>query len=363
MENSKHIQKAGGNSNQFQIENVTFVNGITEQRAKEIFDEMYARTCKEYTQEAYEKAFARVSSFENHLMERVVRVEGAMEAFREPAFQFLLRSAQKTAAATEREADYELLSELLMRRTKSQKDRKTNAGISRAVEIVDQIDDDALCALTVAYATLVITPLSGSCTNGLNTLNNMFEKLIYTTLPEASEWISHLDLLDAVRINPISRLINMDNIFKSRLDGYICAGIPIDSENHSRAKEELGKVGINPVLLVENELLPGYVRIPVVSKNEICNLRFQTASGNEVVMHDNGEIIQTLERVWDLYSTDIKLINTVNEEFRRKWLDYDSLHKVYDWWNSIPIAFTVTQVGIVLACANAKKYDNTFPDL
>lgn len=363
MDSNRQIQKAGANSKQYQIENITVVNGITEQRAREIFSEMNALARKEYTLDAYELACERVSSFENNLMNRMARVEGALEAFREPSFQFLLRSAQKTAAATEREADYELLSELLMRRTKSQKDRKTNAGISRAVEIVDQIDDDALCALTVAYATLAITPLSGSCTNGLNSLNNMFENLIYTTLPEGSEWTSHLDLLDAVRINPISRLINMDNIFKSRLDGYICAGIPIDSENHSRAKEELGKVGINPVLLVENELLPGYVRIPVVSKNEICNLRFQTASGNEVVMHDNGEIIQTLERVWDLYSTDIKLINTVDEEFRRKWLDYDSLRKVYDWWNSIPIAFTVTQVGIVLACANAKKYDNTFPDL
>lgn len=362
MENNKHIQKAGENSNQFQIENATFINGITEERAREIFDEMYARTCKEYTQEAYEKAFARVSSFENNLMERMVRVEGALESFREPAFQFLLRSAQKTAAATEREADYELLSELLMRRTKSQKDRKTNAGISRAVEIVDQIDDDALCALTVAYAILVITPLSGCCTDGLNTLNDMFEKLIYTTLPEGSEWISHLDLLDAVRINPISRLINMDNLFKSRLDGYICAGIPIDSEDYTRAKEELGKVGINSALLVENELLPGYVRIPVVSKNKICNIKFQTASGNQVVLHDNGKIVQTLEQVWDLYSTDAKLIDTAAEEFRRKWLDYDSLRKVYNWWNSIPIAFTATQVGIVLACANAKKYDNTFPD-
>lgn len=363
MENNKHIQKAGENSNQFQIENATFINGITEQRAREIFDEMYARTCKEYTQEAYEKAFARVSSFGNNLMERVVRVEGALEAFREPAFQFLLRSAQKTAAATEREADYELLSELLMRRTKTHKDRKVSAGIARAVEIVDEIDDDALCALTVAFAILSISPCSGSCSHGLNVLNDMFEKLVYMPLPEGADWISHLDLLDAVRINPISRPINIDNLFKSHFDGYICAGIPIGSENHIRAKEELEKVGISSALLVENELLPGYVRIPVASKNAICNLKFQMASGNQVVIHDNGEIVQTLERVWDLYSTEIKLINTVSEEFRRKWQDYDSLRKVYNWWNSIPIAFTATQVGIVLACANAKKYDNTFPDL
>lgn len=363
MQNKKYLQKAGEYSNQFQVENATIIDGITEQRAREIFSEMYTHTCKEYTQEACDKALARVSSFENNLMERVIRVEGALEAFREPAFQFLLRNAQKTAAATEREADYELLSELLMRRTKSPKDRKTNAGICRAVEIVDQVDDDALCALTVAFSLLSVTQDSGSCTDGLDVLDKMFENLTYMALPDGSDWISHLDLLDAVRMNPISSLINMDNLFRSRFDGYICAGIPINSESHIKAKEDLRHVGINPAVLVENELLPGYVRIPVVSKDKIYDLRFQTASGNEVFIDDTSKIVQVLEHIWDLYSTDINLMNTVHDEFRRKWLSYDSLRKVYNWWNSIPVAFTPTQVGIVLACANAKKYDDTFPDL
>ena len=91
---------------------------------------------------AYELAIKRVSMFEELLMNKLQKVDVMLEAFRDPSFQFLLVEAQKRAAASDREVDLEMLTELLVHRVEKKDDRKIKASISRAVEIVDQIDDD-----------------------------------------------------------------------------------------------------------------------------------------------------------------------------------------------------------------------------
>ncbi|MBQ7976571.1 MAG: hypothetical protein IJ300_12875 [Clostridia bacterium] len=120
MATDKQIQKAGDNAQQFQTENVIINMGITEERAREIFKEMTAVTIKEYTQDAYEVAIKRIDMFEDLLMNKIDKVNGLLDAFADPSFQFLLVDAQKTAAASDREADYEMLTELLVHRVERQ---------------------------------------------------------------------------------------------------------------------------------------------------------------------------------------------------------------------------------------------------
>lgn len=110
MEN-KQVQKAGDGSQQFQMVNPTVNIGITEERARAIFTEMNAIARQNYTQDAYELAIKRVSMFEELLMNKVQQVDGMLEAFRDPSFQFLLVEAQKRAAASDREVDLEMLTE------------------------------------------------------------------------------------------------------------------------------------------------------------------------------------------------------------------------------------------------------------
>lgn len=144
----KQVQKAGDNAQQLQAGTINVTNniisGIDEKKAREIFNEMYTVARKEFTQEAYQCANERVTKFEEAFMPKVLNLEEALQKFSDPSFQFLITEAHKTAASTEREADYELLSELLLHRVKSDKDRKVYAGIKKAIGIVDQVDDDAL---------------------------------------------------------------------------------------------------------------------------------------------------------------------------------------------------------------------------
>ena len=124
MESSKQIQKAGDGSHQLQMVNPTFNVGITEKRAREIFSEMNAIARQNYTQDAYELAMKRVGMFEELLMNKIEQVDGMLEAFRDPSFQFLLVEAQKRAAASDRESDFEMLTELLAHRVEKNSDRK-----------------------------------------------------------------------------------------------------------------------------------------------------------------------------------------------------------------------------------------------
>ena len=49
--------------------------------------------------------------------------------------------------------------------------------------------------------------------------------------------------------------------------------------------------------------------------------------------------------------------------FLTEWDKYPALKKLRDFYEIIPYAFTITQIGIVLAYTNAKRCDNSIPDM
>ena len=131
MENSKQIQKAGDGSQQVQMINPTIVMGIDEKRVREVCSEISVETIKQCTQEASAIAIARIEKFTTDLIPRVEKIESDFKSFSDPSFQFELRNAQKVAACTDRDGDYELLSELLVHRIEKGEERKTKASISK----------------------------------------------------------------------------------------------------------------------------------------------------------------------------------------------------------------------------------------
>ena len=236
---NKQVQEAGDNSQQLQANNMIVNLGIDEKRAREICQEMILQLKNKYTEEALKVAESRVSEFENKLLSKMKAIDGALEVFADPSFQLLLVEAQKTAASTERPADYDLLSELLVHRFQNGTDRNTRAGITRAVEIVDEISDEALLGLTVFHAVICIEPVTEVIQEGLDILNDLFGKLIYATLPNGNKWLDHLDILSTIRINNFVRLPNIEDIYSERFAGYIDIGIKKNSQEHYKAIELL----------------------------------------------------------------------------------------------------------------------------
>ena len=181
------IQKAGNNAQQFQIQNLTI--GIDEKRAREIYDEKYAIAKRDFTEEALRIANERVKEFENRLIPKIEAVNNGLNAFADPSFQLLLIDAQKAAVATERVVDYDLLSELLAHRIENGNDRHVRTGIHRAVEIVEDISDEALLGLTVIHSINSFIPVSPECIKALDVLDDLFDRIMYAIVKK--KWFAN----------------------------------------------------------------------------------------------------------------------------------------------------------------------------
>lgn len=362
MGTDKKTQKAGKGSQQIQTGSITVVNnyGITEERVRAIFAEQNALARKAYTEDAYRIADERVNRFEERFMPRIVDVENALPAFSDPAFQFLLRSAQKTAAATEREVDYDLLSELLVCHIQKGDDRKNRASIKHAVEIVDDIDYSALCGLTSAHAFSSFSPVSGNCFEGIKVMNDLLSRVMYCALPIGIDWLDHLDMLGAVRLSSIGSMRKIEEYYAEILSGYVCIGIKKNSLEHTEALNLLDKAGLPPNILSDNCLIDDYLRLEVINREAIDNLVLVTKP-NRVPLSDEQK--DSLNKIWGLYKQDAALSSLVKNKFIEIWDSFESLRVFRNWWEAIPSSFSITQVGRVLAQTNAKRCDPTLPDL
>lgn len=302
------------------------------------------------------------------MIPKMLQIEGALNFFSDPSFQFLLANAQRAAAASERNADYDMLSELLICRIEKGQSRKTRTGISQAIEIIDKIDDDALCALTVFYAIHNIIPQSLSCKGGIQVLADLFKKLMYMDLPTGTDWIDHLDILRTIRINTVSHFKKMEEFYPHKLEGYSSVGIKVGSDDYKKAIEMLSIINLNPSILHSNEFCNNYVVLPVARKNEIQNLqRTRIISVNDIPINVVEEFSETdiavLESIWDLYTQDTEMKEKVRIAFMEEWDSHPTLKKLHIWWNKLPCAFGVTHVGTVLAHTNAKRCDRNIPEL
>lgn len=365
---NKKTQTGGNGSQQIQAEKMIVNVGIDEKRAREVFQEMNLHMRQEYTQEALVIANARVSEFENSLMPKMEKVDGALEAFTDPSFQLLLVEAQKTAAATERPADYDLLSELLIHRFQKGENRVVRAGISRAVEVVDEISDDALIGLTAFHAVSAFSPLTGDIFQGLDVLDELFRKILYGALPSGRDWLDHLDILDAVRLSSLGGLKKIDQYYPEQLSGYVDVGIKKDSDDFNKAMEILKANALPHTIMVEHALNPDYVRIPVPSRQKIESLNLIQQAIHE------GRLVQfpvalsekqkdAINSVYDLYDKNPSIkaenIRLLMENVGKR----KNLNTLKEWWNSLNVGIQITSVGKVLAHSNAQRCDKNLPPL
>lgn len=359
------IQKAGDNSQQYQIQQLTIHQGIDEKRAREIYDEKYCIAKKDFTEEALRVANERVKELENRLIRKLEVIKDGFKAFADPSFQLLLVDAQKSAAASERAIDYDLLSELLVHRIEKGNDRHVRTGIHRAVEIIEDISDEALLGLTVVYSVNSFIPIASDIKRALIILDNLFGKIMYTVLPDDEEWIEELDILDAIRISQFSSFKTIKDLYSDRLSGLIDVGICKDSEEYHKVEAILQEQNLPfSLIMVDNPLNPNYVRVNVRDINEVNSLYFvQSINGVNYNIHPSSEQKNAIKSIFKLYSSDSKIREEINGVFISEWEKHPNLLKLKDWWEKLSCGFSITTVGKVLAHAYVQRCDNTVPPL
>ena len=361
MEGVNQLQKAGKDSQQIQIGNVIINSaGITEERARAVFNEMIPQALANYTEEAQKIATERVNKLEERIMPQINQVEGLLPAFADPAFQVLLRKAQQKAAITERENDYDLLTELLVCHVQKGNDRKNRAGIVKAVDIIDTIDNDALCALTIAFVLDNFWPVTGNAKEGIEVLSQMYNALIYESLPSNLDWLDHLDILGVIRITPFSQMNKIEDIFTRRFDGCVSVGIKKGTEEYESALQIIQSIGLNKNILVDNIFLDDYVRLEIGNLDDINSLSIFNNLGTRSI---NQREIEAFRDVINLYEKNVDLQNKVKERFMNLIDEHEPLKTLQEWWNSISGAFSITGVGKIIAYINAKRCIPELPDI
>lgn len=352
----KSSQKGRDNLQQTNIENMVVSLGVSEERVRTIIDEKLQIALKDFSDEASHIAQERNEKFNEKLVGRMVEKK-ALEAFADPSFQILLMEAQKRVASTEREYDYDLLSELMVRRFESGSDRSERAGISKAVEVVDQISDEALLGLTIVHAVLQFAPMSGNIASGLQTLNDLYSRLLYASLPTNSDWLDHLDVLGAIRLSTMGGIKPFEECLTQKFPGYVVGGIEKESEDFKKTIADLHSVGLGDKVLVEHELAEDNVRLELVSKDQISNLMI--CRDGWPVCSITQDQQQVLGNVFAISNKSQIPKQRVIEEIEK----YPSMKLLREWWNKLENGFRITSVGRVLAHANAQRIDNTLPPL
>lgn len=346
-ENSSQNQLIGDNSNQTNVQSVNITyNGMSLEEIVDftttVSNQVTKKTLSLCTEVAEETAIKRMKDFEKIWIPRLSKIEDAIKHLMDPKFQFMIGDAQKTAVKSTRSDDLEMLSELLACHIEKGDDLKVDAGISRAINIVNEVDSDSLCALTVAVTILNIIPTDGNSVEAaLEELDDIYSKLLLTELPNGFNWIDHLNVLGAINLMT-GNFHNSKRLFADHFNGYICVGIKDGSDEHSQANRIIKDSGLISTSLVPNECLPGYLRLPIVEKNSLD---------------------EALRPILDLYSKDKELLGTANNNFIEMWDSYETLRIIREWFDRLPAAFRINSVGYALAHTFAKRCYPDYPDL
>jgi hypothetical protein len=343
-ESKKLAQRAGSDSLQIQASGDINV-GVSEERVREIMLETSQEVLASYTREANSLIQDRIFKLDDRVIAALVR-ENRLQVFADPGFQRTYRRAQEGAATTERDADYDLLAALLIDRAERGSQRKIRAGIERSIEIVDRIDEEALRGLTVIQAVLQYRPNGGDIEAGIELMAEFFGQLLDGPLPTEPDWLDHLDVLDAVRVNSASEMRKFDDFWlTSHMPGYMAPGAP---EGTVPETWTLGASQV-PWMVAPHRFKPGYVRIDAPSKETFMKYFSMLDPDSAASLEREAE--------------ELFHLNEIDESCREPLIElartFPALRETEALWNSMSGSVSITTVGRVLARANAERLDQT----
>lgn len=363
MEISKQTQQAGDNATQQQasvINNNYSIIQFDEGKCREICDS-YFQQIQNNLETAFDTAKRRELEFENSFVDRLKNVENGMDAFSDPAYLKTLVKAQQAAVCTDEKSDYDLLSELLVKRFEVKREKQQTLYVNKAIELVDEIPFEALHGLTLFLILHSIRVMHGD----LRMVRTIFSDLLRTIkgdnpLPQGRGWIQDLALLSAVRINDMGKFKSIEEWITEQYGSFIHAGIQKDSVTFGQACDILREYGFQTNVLVDNELLPGYVHLHIgffLDKD-----RLWVPSDNGSLMYElSDKINEMINRIKALYSIDNGLMETVKKNFIQYLREDNTLKEAFDWWDNIPLAFDLYPVGKMLGNVNARRLSPSVP--
>lgn len=397
MEINKSEQTAGDNSTQVQagtvnnFYNTTNIVGIDEKRARNICKEEYAIAKANWTQEAQGIAQERVMALEDKLIPKMKQHDETLKIFGDPAFQFVLRKAQISAASSGEEKDLDMLSELIVHRAEQNGNRERTLGITKAIEIIDQIPESSLIGLSIFYAIDRYESKSFDIHQGLKSLDNLYKGILNDIeLPVGTQWIENLDVLSAVRMGSsgIQSFKKMEEFLSNQL-ACLPMGIERNSQEYNEILLELHNVSLydpkeeiaelnedngdnKKILKIE---IPLFKEHPLRERFLICTYPPEAfTEGNsinikvnlgaqELDIPLNREQFLAFKHLSEITYKDGRNVESLTSKLIKEWDNYENLKNVRIWWNQLPIFFTITPIGVAIANAYIRTKYPAIPSM
>lgn len=344
---------------------VTINYGITEERSRAIFDEKLPVALKDYCAESVFVAKGRVYKLRSKLVPRIGEEENGFECFADPNFQLLLIEAQKAAASSDREADYDILSEMLATRAKMGSDRKLHLAVNKAVEMLPFISDEQLTGISVEFCLAIISPTHNSIEEALTKIDGCYEHIVgNVALPIGDDWLESLEASGMIKNvkSPYIKFKKSREIILKTWRRFTNTGIKVDSEQYQEALKILEENEL-PTFMIEHELNNEYARLYPIDVDGIDNVKLckelEDGKKEVIMLSDNQK--EALKRIFAMYEDAPAIKEDFQNRFIAKYNEYPNLRKVNEWWDKIPSFYELTVVGRVLASANAHKCDATIP--
>ncbi|MDR0979280.1 MAG: hypothetical protein LBL91_05100 [Lachnospiraceae bacterium] len=386
MDENKQTQKAGENSQQVMAQNAIINNnyGLDKEAVRVIIDSEIDKILQECQIVANETALNRLNEFKDILIPKLVNAQ-VLDAFKEPSIQMLFRDAEKTAICSERKLDYELLSELLIHRTKKD-DITKNASIKNAIDIINYITEDALLVLTIFHSTTCFRPIMGDVNTGLELLENLFSKILTKRfLPKADEWVDNLEINKIMTFNSLGTTKRLSDYWFETFKSYTQIWIENGSDKYNEILVNFTKNNIPTDLLIVHPLNNNYYTLNILSKEMIDKITFlQTIPLPQLPkeIEDNFTNLKNVKNVTvpvqlsdiqkkviiDIFDDETLCNNKENNNktlFENKLKEFNTLNSINDWWNNhiVKLSIRLNYIGKVIAHTNAKNIDPTLPDL
>lgn len=348
----KQSQKAGDNAFQIQGQNVHIVTGITEERARYIYKELFDLSQRELKFYAEECALERIEKFEDKFYKKLSTVIDSHKLLLDPSFQFQLSKAQTVAACSERESDYEILVELLTSRPIASSDRKFSARINKSIEIIDQIDDDALSALTTCFNLSKVT-VGCPKINEIIRSNQIFYNKASKNLPAQSmEWLDHLEMLGCIRISETTRMKTFEELIKDNFSKFLKLGVKKDSFEHEKILQILEKNKLPVGYLVDNDICDSYLRIFCDTLDDFSTIIISDSLEDKSFTEAEARAIQ---EIISLYSKNEKAYDYLIKESVQIFLDDEKMKGLSEWFDRMPCSFQLRSLGEMIAFANNSR--------
>lgn len=397
MEINKSEQTAGDNSTQVQAGtvnnyyNTTNIVGIDETRARDICKEEYAIAKANWTHEAQGIVQERVMALEDKIMPKMKQHDETLRIFGDPAFQLVIRKAQMSAASSGEERDLDMLSELIVHRAEQNGNRERTLGITKAIEIIDQIPESSLVGLSIFYAINRYVSEAFDIHIQLRTLDDLYKQILCgVNLPIGNQWIENLDVLSAIRIGSsgIESFKKMEEFLSNKLK-HLPIGIEWKSKEYNEILLELGAVGLNDPkekIEVSNEqnrgntntvnlTLPLFKEHPLREGFLLCTCSPELFSeGNTIIATGNNgsqelqiplnqEQFLAFKHLSEITYKDGRNIDSLKTNLIKEWDKFENLRNVRIWWNQLPMPFTITPIGVAIANAYIRTKYPTIPSM